>query len=145
MTRRRYRVRYRCGLAGACRRSGRARTAWETERACDLAWQHAPHHPPDRRLDVLGGIGRHAFAFFGFVIPLVRGRKALGSVVTDDPDELIRAFDTPCARERESKLAPERVDATDPRVEECVHRTRADPIVTKLVFQFDGRLASRSG
>jgi hypothetical protein len=58
----------------------------------------------------LGGIRRQALAFGGRVVILVGRSEAVRPVVSDDPDELIRAVDTPRAHERESELSPKRVD-----------------------------------
>src|SRR5207253_3330712 len=96
--------------------------------------QDASHHLADRRVDELGGVGRHALSFRRRVVIVIGGGEALRSVVADDPNELVGAFDTPRAGERESELSSKRVDPPQPRIEEHIHGPRADPVVPKLVF-----------
>jgi hypothetical protein len=50
------------------------------------------------------------------------------------PHKLIRVFDAPRTGERESEFSPKGVDAAHPSIEKCIHATRPDPIVTKLIF-----------
>src|SRR5207253_557256 len=54
--------------------------------------------------------------------------------VPDDPNELVRTLDAPCANECEAQFLPQPIDAAKPGVHERVHASGADAKRTKLVL-----------